>query len=296
MSAPTMAPWLLANLSRFDAVHLHFARDLVLVPAAAAVLAARRKYVAQTHGMVVPNSKKSAKILDSVVVRRALSRADVVYALVETERAELLKVEPKAQVEVLPNGLDFDEPRPQANPAEKTDVLYLARLAPRKRPMDFVQAAKLLAADFPEWTFSLVGPDEGEVEAINRVLAADPALARRVRWEGPLAPDQTAGRMAQAGVYVLPAEREPFGMTIIEAQAVGLPVVMRSDCGIAPGIVNADAGVAYDGGAEELAAALRPLLSSPEARTSLGERAQQYVRSAFGVSSVVDRLERRYRS
>lgn len=309
VAAPGMVPWLAARAGRFDAIHLHFARDLVLVPAAAVLLARRIPFAAQTHGMVVPSAKRLAKVLDALVVRRTLRTAQTVFALVPKEQRELAEVEPRGRYVVLPNGLDLSTPVPSADPASSRDVLFLARMAPRKRPMDFAEAAARLAPEFPEWTFSLVGPDEGEGEAVQEFCGSRPELGGRVRWEGPLAPDLTAVRMAEAAVYVLPAENEPFGMTVIEAQRAGLPAVFRTDCGLAEGARAAEAAVLYEpgrhesglresgaheSGAEELAAALRPLLASAELRTAVGRRGREHVHARFGIDRVAERLEAAY--
>lgn len=295
LSAPAMAPWLLANARSFDAVHLHFARDLVLVPAAAALLARRVPFIAQTHGMVVPSGKRLAKILDAAIVRRVLRTARTTYALVPKEQEELALVEPRGRYEVLPNGMDVTADAPQADVRSARDVLFLARLAPRKRPADFAEAAAILAADFPEWTFSLVGPDEGEAGAVEAIRGRHRELGDRLRWEGPLEPSKTMARMAQSAVYVLPAENEPFGMTVIEAQRVGLPVVIRSDCGLAEGILAADAGRVYEAGVEQLVAELRTLMSSADEREALGARGAEYVEKVFGIDRVVSRLLAAYR-
>lgn len=65
MRAPTMTRWFHAVGDEFDIVHVHFTRDLVVLPMA---LAARRRhipYVLQTHGMVVPSRHPLAAPVDS---------------------------------------------------------------------------------------------------------------------------------------------------------------------------------------------------------------------------------------
>ena len=80
------------------------------------------------------------------------------------------------------------------------EVLFAARMHPRKRPIAFVEMAKALLDAGVNARFTLVGPDEGEGPALRAALKGDP----RISWEGALAPAAIPRRMAAASVYVLP--------------------------------------------------------------------------------------------
>lgn len=290
LAAPGLLRWLRANARNFDAVHVHLARDLVSLPAAAVVAAQRVPYVVQTHGMIDASDKKLADVLDALLTRRILRAASTVFALTSREVADLETVAPGLDhVAVLSNGVPTTSTC--ARPDASNDVLFLARMAERKRPLDFVEAARSLAAVFPDATFSLVGPDEGMAARVCDDLVRGGDAGGAIRYEGPLPPHATSSRMAESAIYVLPAVDEPFGMTVVEAMAVGLPTVVMSDCGLADAVAETGGVVAEPG---RLAAAIGELLGDPERRARAGEAGRQYVEREASMRSIAMSLVTAY--
>ena len=186
----------------------------------------------------------------------------------------------------LPNGVpEYPPIRPQTDVPE---VLFLARLHARKRPVLFVEMARRLLADGVHARFTLVGPDEGEAAAVLAAIGDE----SRISWEGPVDPQDAPQRMALATAYVLPAEREPYPMAVLEAMSVGLPVVVTPDCGLAAAVRDSGCGQVAGGTVEELAAAVRTVLADAGA---YGRRARETARRDFTMSAVASRLLTVYR-
>ncbi|HWU46343.1 MAG TPA: glycosyltransferase, partial [Humibacter sp.] len=209
----------LSHLARdVDVMHIHLARDLVTLPAADWARRHSVPYVVQTHGMIDASNNPLAAPLDAAMTRRVLRGARRVFYLTERERRDLLGVAgPDLALQELANGV----PLPQAPGAprdEAPEVLYLARLARRKRPTEFVRMAELVSARFPAASFRLVGPDEGEADAVERLIHGARA---DVLWEGPIAAEAVIARMSRSSVYVLPAVDEPYPMSVLEAMSLG---------------------------------------------------------------------------
>ena len=106
------------------------------------------------------------------------------------------------------------------------------------------------------------------VEAFNRlrlplVIAGDgPARRRLERLAGPsitftgrVSDSHAASLMAGCQAFVVTA-REEFGIAAVEAQAAGRPVIARGAGGLLENVVESETGCWWDGGAEELAAAV----------------------------------------
>jgi len=172
-------------------------------------------------------------------------------------------------------------------------VLFLARLQERKRPLAFVRMARTLLAEGVDASFVLVGPDEGQGDAVRAEIDAlgDPA---RLRWEGALPPTQTLARLAQASLVVLPSVDEPYPMSILEAMSVGRGVVVTDTCGLAPAVAEHGAGAVVDASQPALDAAVRGLLTRPGALAEVGARARSASRQHFGMRAVGERLEAVY--
>lgn len=296
--AGLVSPGLLAWLRRWaptaDVVHLHLARDLVTLPVGRLLGLLGVPYVAQTHGMIDASDSPLVPPLDAGLTRPVLRRARTVFALTELERADLAEVAPGLRtVEVLHNGVPQTPLRAAA--AVSREVLFLARVAPRKRPVVFAKAAQIVSRQHPDATFAICGPDEGEGDPLRSVLATDDA-GGRITYEGAVSPEATLERMARSGVYVLPAVEEPYGMTVVEAMSVALPTVVMSDCGLAQAVRETGGEVVTGLDAQSLADSISRLLADDARRASAGAAGVEWVREHVTMESVVTRLVDAYSS
>lgn len=291
MVAPALSRWFHSNGAGFDIVHVHFTRDFVVLPMA---LAARRRhirYVLQTHGQIVPSSHPLAAPFDALWTRKVLRGAGAVFYLTSHERTQLTAVAGRGlPLVALGNGVpDYPTASPPAGPPE---VLFAARMHPRKRPVAFVEMAKVLLNAGIDARFALVGPDDGEGRALRTAIKGQ----SRISWEGALPPTAIPQRMAAASVYVLPSIHEPYPMTVLEAMSVGLPVVISPDCGLAPLVERTHCGVVVEPEVPALAAAVQAILSDPSLARAMGDRAREVVRTELRMTGVGDRLMDTYTS
>ncbi|MFJ4209298.1 glycosyltransferase [Paenarthrobacter sp. NPDC089675] len=295
MAAPSMLAALWKTLKGADVVHLHLARDLVMLPAALLCLLRRVPFVVQGHGMIDESDKKLAKLLDRLITIRTLRASKKCFWLTPEERDSLGSFlgDHAASLECLINGVPSSD-IVAAKPSGSFEFLYLARLQKRKRPSLLVEAANLLPEAVRARTrVALVGPDEGEASEVLRRIEAL-GSPEWVRLEGALQPSQTAARMGRASVFVLPSIDEPFPMSVLEAMSVGLPVVVTDSCGLAPYIRESGAGVVCDSSVEGLSAALRRFVVEPGLWESSSAAALKASKEVFSMDSIATQLEDTY--
>lgn len=292
-TAPGMVRWFIRHRGEFDLVHIHLARDLVTLPIAILCRLWGIPYVLQTHGMVDPSPKVLAKVLDAVAVKRVLRGAAAVLHLRPVEEQELWDVAGAALNTVfVPNGLRVGTQQ-VSDPPAPVSVLFLARLQARKRPLAFIEAARTLHRKHPEVEFRIIGPDEGEGQAVDRAIRDTP-LDGRLRWDGPVDPAAALAAIRDGSVYALPSNNEPFPMTVLEAMSVGRPVVINHDCGLAPVVEQYGAGIVCSDSGPTLAEALDTLLTDQHLRTRTGRAGYRLVRDHLSLDRVADRLEEIY--
>lgn len=291
LCAPGMLRYLSTAVPNYDIAHVHVARDLVTLPAA--LLIARRglPYVLQPHGMIDASSHPLVHVVDPLLTRPVFARAKQIFYLTSTEHDDLTALLERTDVlQHLTNGVP---PATQTADSATPEVLFLARLAPRKRPVMLVEAANALHEAYPEHRYRLVGPDEGEGAAVRTAISRSQA---DVVWEGPLSPDLTSTRMSAAGIYVLPAVDEPYGMSVLEAMAVGLPVVVTDTCGLAGLVEDSGAGLVTDSSLESLVDAIRLLISDVDRARAMGRAGQATTHTKLGMDAIADTLEEAYGS
>ncbi|MFC9786508.1 glycosyltransferase [Rhodococcus sp. NPDC127528] len=285
LGAPGLGRWFRSHRAEFDVVHIHLGRDLVVLPLAVAARRYGIPYALQTHGMVAPSSRPLAAPLDAVWTHKVLRGAGAVFYLTPAEREQLVAVGGESlRLTQLGNGVPHYSR--DAVDCGTPEVLFAARMHPRKRPTAFVEMARLLLDNGVDARFTLVGPDEGEGTALRRSIGADP----RIVWEGALDSAAVPRRMAGASVYVLPSVREPYPMSVLEAMAVGVPVVVSNDCGLAPTVSRTGSGIVTNPTAPALAAAVGTLLGDRSRALEMGRRGRSTVRTEFGMAVIADRL------
>ena len=128
------------------------------------------------------------------------------------------------RVHVVGTGVDLDTVRATRPTPEKVDVLYVGRLVKDKQVSLLVDAMRLVLAEQPGTTCVLLGrgPETERLTRQIRTLGMSGQI--RIIPEVPHASDVYA-YMKRARVFVLPSNREGFGMVAAEAIACGTPVV-----------------------------------------------------------------------
>jgi glycosyltransferase involved in cell wall biosynthesis len=298
--APALGRWIDEHAAKFDIVHIHLARDLVTLPAAARLRRMGIPFVLQTHGMIAPRSHPLAPLIDRLWTVKLLRSADMVLHLNSADRRDVCAVGGAGvRFQELRNGV----PTPAAPTAEQRssalpEVLFLARLHERKRPEVFAEAALSLLRSGVRARFAIVGPAEGADAGVDAIIArarSEGFGEAAIRREPAVAPDHAGERMARASIYALPSVREPFPMTVLEAMMLGIPVVICPDNGLAKFVQTHACGVVAEDSPQAFAQAISDLLSDQSTARSMGQRGRSAAQSAFGIASVGRELEQTYR-
>ena len=290
--SPGLVWWLISHAADYDIIHVHAGRDLTSQSVMIVLALLRRKFVIQTHGMIGIDGRLRTKLVDVLWVRRLLRQATSRLVLTQREKNELsVLVGSDVSVQMMGNGVPSAGRSSVAS--DRGEVLFCARLHPRKRPLAFVQMAAVLVARGVQARFTIVGPDEGELHAVRGAISAL-GLSQFVRYDGALAYDEVLLRMARAEVYVLPSVDEPFPMSLLEALSAGVATVSTDSTGVASILLENQAGLVCDRGVDALADAVERLLGDPDLRAELSRNALHVVDTVFSLTSVCDELERTY--
>ncbi len=198
---------------------------------------------------------------------------------------------PPDRIHFLPNGLDLDwidrplnrdRGREQRGiPSQARVVLFLARLVPSKRPVDFVQAAAALAnRGHRDVTFVIAG-DGIERAHCERVARAS-AAAGHVLFLGTIPHADVPDLMAATDIFVSTSTLTNRALPTCEAMICGVPVVAY-DSGDTATVVRAGetGALVADGDVTALADAIELLLESRSARERMGESARRFARENF---------------
>jgi phosphatidylinositol alpha-mannosyltransferase len=199
-----------------------------------------------------------------------------------------------ADVRVIPNGVDVEAFR-DAKPADLPPgrrMLFVGRLEPRKGLSVAAAAFARLAADHPD-LYLVVAGEGPERTALDRV---EPGVRNRVIELGTVPHAELPRYHAAADVFVAPATgRESFGIVLVEALAVGLPVVASDIPGYREVVrAGVDGLLVPPGDPVALAEAVDRVLRDRDLARRLSAAARARA-EAFRWESVADEVEVAYR-
>lgn len=211
--------------------------------------------------------------VESVVAPRAFRRCRYV-AVSQATRAELVEHGvPADAISVVHNGVD---PLPDTGvaPDSSPRILVLGRLVPHKRVEHVIVAAAALRDRHPGLTVAIVG-DGWWAEELRQAARAH-GVEDLVEFTGHVDDDEKARQVARAWVLALPSLKEGWGLVVMEAASLGVPSVAYAEAGgVAESIVDGQTGILVHEGPDNFVEALDTLLSDPQQRARMGQRARE---------------------
>lgn len=201
-------------------------------------------------------------------------RREWFVAVSESTRRELLELGVAAdRMAVVHNGLDTRRFTPGTD-GEPSDILWLGRLRRYKSVETLLDAAARLHAAGSAARVVIAG--DGPERAPLERHAARLGLAERIEFLGFVGEERKLRLLRGARIVVQTSRKEGWGMTVLEANACGVPVVAADVPGLRDSVRHRMTGLLVPwGDAESLAAALGNLLRDDplHARLSAGARA-----------------------
>ncbi len=158
-----------------------------------------------------------------------------------------------------------------AIPSDVPWLVCVAMMRPGDKFASFKQLAESLKGLVDQqWQLLIVG--EGKTR--NQVEQLFAPMYPRVKMLGSLEPGAIYDILKSSDVYVWPAVNEAYGMSLLEAQACGLPVVATAAGGVAQIVEHKKTGfLAAENDLTSLTAFIRRLISDPKLRTRMGMEA-----------------------
>jgi glycosyltransferase involved in cell wall biosynthesis len=209
----------------------------------------------------------------------------------------------RTRVVTLPNGVPIESIRSESadGPSVRSEldipeghlvVGTVAVFRAQKRLEDWLQVAAQVAERRTDVTFLLVG--SGPLESTIRTRIDALGLTRRLRAPG-FRPD---GRrlMAAMDLYLMTSEFEGLPVAVLEAMALGKPVVSTAVGGVPEVVEHGVSGLLTPVGAvDQLSAAVLQLLEDSALRHQMGQQVMRKVESEYHVRRRIDAIENLYR-
>jgi len=158
-------------------------------------------------------------------------------------------------------------------------VIYVGRIVKYKRLDHFVRACLIVKQKLPNLKCVIAGKGDSHTYASLQALIKQLNLSDTVvLWEN-ISEHEKIKLLKTAWVYVFPTMKEGFGISALEAQAVGTPVVAYKVLGVTDSVKNGITGILVeDGNIIELANSIIKILQDEDLRRRLSARAMLWAR------------------
>jgi glycosyltransferase involved in cell wall biosynthesis len=294
-------PWVKAQVTRFDVVHIHALFSFTSIVAAWAARRAGVPYIIRPLGTLTnygrtqrrPWLKRlSLKWIEGPLLRDAA----VVHFTSLDEQREAAECGVPMRGVVIPLGIEAaavkDDTllrllRSRYSALQGSSyLLYLSRLDPKKNVEGLLRAFAQCSGQLPNTKLLIAGNGEPEYVASLAALANVLRLDKQVIWAGHIQGDLKASALAGAQLFVLPSYSENFGIAAAEALMAGLPCVLGHGVAISHDVVAAGAGVAVQTDPTSIAAGLMQVLSDPVKHARMTVNAATLARSKYSAQAM----------
>lgn len=158
---------------------------------------------------------------------------------------------------------------------ERPTILYLGRIKKYKSIQHLITAFALVKKEVPDARLMVVGNGDylDKLKSLSRSLG----LSADVEFPGFVSLENKVERMRRAHVAVLPSLKEGWGLTNIEANAVGTPVIAANVPGLKDSVQDGQTGLLYEyGDIAELARKIVKVLTDGNLRAKLEKGGLQW--------------------
>ncbi|MBC8223521.1 glycosyltransferase family 4 protein [Candidatus Bathyarchaeota archaeon] len=185
-------------------------------------------------------------------------------------------------------------PVPELEGVDGPVVLYIGRITWRKGVHVLVDAVKSLVEEAPNLRVVIAGPPEKDYLEKIRSAVEQKGLQDNVVLEGALSEKKKYDYMCASTVFVSPSIKDIHPITLLEAQALGTPVVSTNIAAIPDIVRDGETGILVESeDPEALKEAIGKITRDAALRRRLSQGAREWA-SSLSLESSVDSLEDLY--
>jgi len=161
--------------------------------------------------------------------------------------------------------------------SQRSIILYLGRLVEKKGIEYLLRAAPSILKK-RKAKILIVGPDGGKKKMLME-LSQGLRLEKDVVFTGELSEEDKLKAIATCDMLVLPSKKEGQGIVLLEAQAMGKPIIATRQGGIPYFIKDGENGILVDyGRPDQIVSAVEQLLSDTEFRQRISRKGKETAR------------------
>ncbi len=188
------------------------------------------------------------------------------------------------------NGIDLERFQ-YRGPSDSLNAISVGRLSPEKDYGTLLRATKIVLESYPEFQLTLIG--DGQERQKLELIANKLGFKANVRFLGERS--DVHDQLATAGFFVSSSTTEGISLTLLEAMAVGLPIVTTAVGGSPEIVVPGETGkLVPPQDPEKLAQEMIAMIEERPVWPEIGKAARERVETNFNIRTMIRQYEELY--
>lgn len=212
---------------------------------------------------------------------------------------ELLKLGAEStKVKHHPVGIDTNKFK-RRNPVRKKEkvitMLSVARCVKEKGLEYGIRAMRLLYEKKPENHFKYIIIGDGPLRGSLKKLAKELCIEKQIHFWGGCTQEKIIDAMECADIFLLPSVEETFGVVLLEAQAMALPILASDVGGVKEAFVNGRTGYVFPPqNPEATFQSISNLIDNRHTWEAMGAAGREFVVENFDIAKINSSLQNKY--
>lgn len=300
-----LTTWLWQRVCEYDLLHVHAIFSYASTAAMAIARTRNIPYIVRPLGQLcewsLQQSARKKQIYLNLIERANLNHSQGLHFTAQQEQQEASKLSLKSPSFILSHGLSLPVPLPNARqrlrqllnvPEDEPVILFMSRLHPKKG-LDYLIPA-LGKLEHQRFTFVLAGSGSADYQVEIDNLLVSAGIEERTYRSGFVEGEMKDLLLQGADIFALTSYSENFGVAVLEAMAVGLPVVVTPGVALASVVEQYRLGYVAELDIAAIASTLEHCLNHPQTIKEMGASARQLVREQYSWAGNASKLNEVY--
>lgn len=276
-----------------DLVHFNNRRDVFLaryLPCVPKIMTIHTNFFASALGL-----SQNLRSLLMLTMARLMKNSIQQYITVSQYSADrLIKFLnlPQDRVQAIYNGICAQQRTDEMLPISERRLICAVTRFYRSKGLEYLIRALALLPEQP-WVCWIIGdgPDRERIEALVNCHK----LAERIKFTGTMPREQVFGTLAQSRMMVLPSLYEGFPYSLLEAMAMGVPIITTRVLGLPEIIPEGKNGILVNPcDPKDLAEAIRSLFNDNDRAIAMGAEGRRLAGTRFSLSRMIEQTRQAY--
>ena len=300
-----LTTWLWQRACEYDLLHVHAIFSYASTVAMAIARSRNIPYIVRPLGQLcewsLQQSARKKQIYLNLIERANLNHSQCLHFTAQQEQQEASQLSLQSPSFILPHGLSLPVPLPDTRqrlrqllnvPEDEPVILFMSRLHPKKG-LDYLIPA-LGKLGHQRFTFVLAGSGSADYEAEIDDLFVSAGIEERTYRSGFVEGEMKDLLLQGADIFALTSYSENFGVAVLEAMAVGLPVVVTPGVALASVVEQYQLGYVAELDIAAIASTLAHCLDHLQTTREMGATARQLVHDQYSWERNASKLSEVY--